>query len=213
MKLFHGSKRVIERPVNAGSKKDNDYGAAFYLTKDLASAHEWACRNNTIGIVNEYSLNTHGLKTLNLTDKSQYSVLNWLAILLRFRTLDGGFIQSFRGRLNFIEENYYLDVHDYDLIIGYRADDAYFRFPLDFVRGNLTLEQLEFSFNLGELGIQYAILSQKGVDQLTFVRSFPSEEKYMNRYFESVTKATKSFDALNKDEDGTRIFDLMRRRK
>ena len=77
MKLYHGSKLKIEKPIFAGSKIDNDYGAAFYLTSDLESAHEWACRNNIIGIVNEYNLETRGLKILDLTNKSKYSVLNW----------------------------------------------------------------------------------------------------------------------------------------
>ena len=35
MKLYHGSKQIIENPKNKGSKIDNDYGPAFYLTKDL----------------------------------------------------------------------------------------------------------------------------------------------------------------------------------
>ena len=213
MKLYHGSKLRLEKPKPFGSKEDNDYGAAFYLTQDLRSAHEWACRNNTVGIVNEYELNTRGLKILDLTDKSKYSVLHWLAVLLHYRTLDDGFINSFVARLRFLEENYYIDVFEYDLVIGYRADDAYFRFPLDFIRGNLTLSQLEYAFNLGKLGIQYVITSQKGMENLIFINSFPSEEKYINQYFDNVTRASKTFDELNKDEDGIRIFDIMREHK
>ena len=213
MKLYHGSKLIVAHPLYAGSKNDNDYGAAFYLTMDLESAHEWACKNNSIGIVNEYELNTRGLKILDLTNKDKYSVLNWLAVLLHFRTLEPSFINAFKARLKYIEDRYYIDVNEYDLVIGYRADDAYFRFPLDFIRGNLTLEQLEYSFNLGKLGIQYVITSQKGIDQIKFVRSFPSMEKYINQYFASVTRATKAFDILNKDEEGIRIFDIMRNKK
>lgn len=210
MKVYHGSKLIIKSPINEGSKSDNDYGPAFYLTRDLESAHEWACRNNTIGIVNEYKLETRGLKVLDLTDKNKYSVLNWLAVLLHYRTLEPSFINAFKARLIFIEEHYFVNVKEFDLVIGYRADDAYFRFPLDFVRGNLTLAQLEYSFNLGELGIQYVIVSQKGIDRLTFINSFMSNEKYINQYYESVTRASKAFDMLSKDEEGIRIFDIMR---
>jgi hypothetical protein len=127
--------------------------------------------------------------------------------------LETSFINAFQTRLRYIEEHYYIDVAKYDLIIGYRADDAYFRFPLDFIRGNLTLEQLDYSFQLGKLGIQHVIVSQKGIDQLTFIKSFPSEQKYINRYFDNVTRATKAFDALNKDDDGIRIIDIMRETK
>ena len=213
MKLYHGSKLKVANPHDKGSKKDNDYGAAFYLTRDLESAHEWACRNNSVGIVNEYELNTRPLKVLDLTNKEHYSFLNWLAILLHFRTLDSGFVKAFSARLKYIEDHYYIDVGEYDLIIGFRADDAYFRFPLDFIRGNLTLEQLEYSFNLGKLGIQYVITSQKGINNLTFVKSFPSSDQYINQYFDNVLRASKAFDDLNKDEDGTRIFDIMREGK
>lgn len=213
MKLYHGSKLRIEKPRYQGSKEENDYGPAFYLTKDIKSAHEWACRNNSVGIINQYELNIQELKILDLTDKKHFSVFNWLAILLHFRTLDTSFINPFKVRLQYIEENYYIDVSNYDLIIGFRADDAYFRFPLDFVRGNLTLEQLEQSFNLGNLGIQYVIISQKGINQLSFIGSFPSEEKYIDQYFISVTKVTKTFDSLSKDEDGTRIIDIMREKQ
>ncbi|MCR5506131.1 MAG: DUF3990 domain-containing protein [Bacilli bacterium] len=210
MKVYYGSKTVVSHPTHNGSKKENDYGPAFYLTRDLVSAHEWACRNGTIGFVNEYELNTHGLKILNLTDKNKYSILNWLAILLHFRILDKSFISSFSSRLKLIEENYYIDVLEYDLVIGYRADDAYFRFPLDFIRGNLTIEQLERSFMLGNLGVQYAIISQKGIDHLTYIKSFSSDEKYINQYFSNVLKASKAFDSLNKDEEGIRIFDILK---
>lgn len=213
MKLYHGSKQKINEPKYNGSKADNDYGAAFYLTKDLESAHEWACRNNSVGFVNEYQLNTENLKILDLTDKTKYSVLNWVAILLHFRSLEPSFIKSFKARLLFLEERYYIDVTQYDLVIGYRADDAYFRFPLDFIRGNLTLAQLEYSFNLGQLGVQYVIKSQKGINHLKYIKTIDSERKYINQYYESIKSATIRFDELDKDDDGIRIFDLMRNAK
>ena len=69
MKVYHGSKQIIKQPNIKGSKKDNDYGPAFYLTLDLDSAHEWACRNGSVGFVNFYELNTNNLKVLDLTNK------------------------------------------------------------------------------------------------------------------------------------------------
>ena len=210
MKLYHGSKQTIDKPTYNGPKKDNDYGPAFYLTEDLESAHEWACRNKTIGVVNVYQLNTSGLKILDLTDKTKYSVLNWVAILLHFRTLETSFINSFKTRLDFLEKHYFIDVGEYDLVIGYRADDAYFRFPLDFIRGNLTLAQLEYAFELGKLGVQHVITSQKGIEHLNYVKTIPSQRKYIDQYFNNVKFATQRFDQLSKDEDGVRIFDILR---
>ena len=210
MKVYHGSKLIIDVPKVMGSKIDNDYGPAFYLTQDLNSAHEWACRNNSVGFVNEYELRVDNLKVLDLTDSTKYSVLNWLAILMHFRTLDSGFIKAFGNRLKFLKEHYYIDVKEYDLVIGYRADDAYFRFPLDFIRGNLTLEQLEYSFKLGKLGIQYVLISDKAFSHLKYIRSFESNHSFIESYFTTVLKATKQFDSLSKDEEGTRIIDIIR---
>ena len=207
MKIYHGSKFTIEKPLAKGSDSHNDYGAAFYMTLDLESAHEWACRNNTIGIVNQYDFDMSGLEILDLRE---LSVLNWVAVLMHFRELEKSFVNSFAFRLKFLEENYYIDVNQYDLVIGYRADDAYFRFPLEFVRGNITLEQLEFSFKLGELGVQHVLMSEKAVNKLKFVKSFPSEQKYVGKYFNRVTVTTKVFNELNKDSDGTRIQNLVR---
>ena len=211
MILYHGSKEIIKAPKVHGSNIVNDYGPAFYMTSDLKSAHEWACRNNTIGYVNVYDLDKRGLKILDLTDPNKWSVLNWLAILLHNRSLDAGFIGFFAKRLSFIEEHYYIDVENYDLIKGYRADDAYFRFPLDFIRGNLTLEQLEEAFKLGELGIQYVAISKRCFEKMKYKESFLSNEKYINQYFDGVSRATKRFNEMDKDEDGTRIQDLMRK--
>ena len=212
MKLYHGSKLRINDPINHGSKEYNDYGPAFYLTRDLESAKQWSCRNNSIGYVNSYNLNDNNLKVLDLTDKNHYSVLNWLAILLRNRELPSSFVRQFSNRIQFIEKNYYIDVNDYDVVIGYRADDAYFRFPIDFVIGNITLEQLEDSFMLGEMGIQVVIMSQKGIDQLTFVDAVLSEERYIGKYFENVNQATKKYDDLPRDIQGTYITDLMKKK-
>jgi len=210
MKLYHGSKSKIEKPTTSGSKRDNDYGPAFYLTKDIESAHEWACRNNTVGFINKYDIDLSKLKILDLTDNTKYSVLNWIAILLHFRALSPLFIANFKNRLDYIESHYYIDPREYDVVIGFRADDAYFRFPLDFVRGNITLEQLNNSFELGELGIQYVLISDKAINSLTFLESYQSEPKYINKYFDRVYSATTTYDNLSKDEEGTRIFDIIR---
>lgn len=213
MNLYHGSKLIIQNPNVKGSKEDNDYGPAFYLTKDLESAHEWACRNGVVGYINKYQIDIYKLSILDLTDKSKYSVLNWIAILLHFRALTPSFIKSFKPRLDFIEANYYIEPSNYDVVIGYRADDAFFRFPLGFVRGNITLEQLEHSFKLGELGIQYALMSEKAIKSLKYIEAEQSEAKYINKYFDRVNSTTNRYDSLSKDEEGTRVFDLIRGNK
>ena len=210
MKIYHGSKGIIKKPLVNGSRKSNDYGPAFYATRDLISAHEWACKNGSAGYVNIYEFNTRELNVLDLTDRKKYSVLNWLAILMHYRNLDKGFVNSFQSRLKYLEENYYIDVTKY--VIGYRADDAYFKFPMDFIRVNITLEQLGKSFELGKLGIQYVLISDRAINRLTYLETISSSVEYIDKYFDNVRDATYRYNSLPKDEEGTRIFDIMKGR-
>ena len=40
-KLYHGSSRIIEKPVFGYGKPYNDYGLGFYCTESLEMAKEW----------------------------------------------------------------------------------------------------------------------------------------------------------------------------
>ena len=194
-----------------GSNKYNDYGAAFYLTEDLKSAQEWAGKNDTIGVVNEYKLNTRNLKILDLTDKTEFNVLTWLAILMHFRDLPPTFRDTFETYLNWLEENYYINVNEYDIVIGYRADDAYFSFPLEFIRGNLTFDKLETIYLLGNLGKQVVVISKKAINRIEFVNHFDSNPMYVGKYKNRVEEASNSFKNILKEnlgKLGIRIGDL-----
>ena len=211
MKIYHGSKKLVENPIYKGSTKDNDYGPAFYLTADLESAKEWACRNNSAGFVNEYSIDLANLKVLDLTDKTKWSVINWIAILVHFRYLERNFRKAHSKSLKFLEEHYYIDIEQYDVIIGFRADDAYFRFPLDFISNQITVDQLQYVYTLGNLGIQYVLISQKAINSLKYLKSYFAEKEYINKYFENVRRCTETYDSLSKEEYGERLIDLVRK--
>ena len=218
MKIYHGSKVLIERPIFKGSDDKNDYGPAFYLTKDLEAAKSWACKNNSVGIVNEYEIRNpsfDGLKILDLTNKDKYSVLNWMAILMHFRELDSSFKRRNELTLKWLEK-YYINVDDYDVIIGFRADDSYFRFPLRFVSNDLSFDDLEDVFLSGHLGIQYAFISERAVKLLTFKKAIECGEEYLGHYYSIVTKASKQFDELldkPRDPNKKYILDLIREEK
>ena len=215
MIIYHGSKAMITNPVKGGSDPNNDYGPSFYLTIDLDSAKSWACKNNTIGVVNKYIVDNkkyEELKILNLTNKTEFNILNWLAILMHFRKLDSSFIKRNQLAIRWLEK-YYIDVNEYDVVIGYRADDSYFRFPSSFISGELSFDDLEEIFMLGDLGVQYAFMSQRAVDLLKFEKIIPCDESFLSHYYSIVTKATTAFDEVinrPRDPNKTYIFDLMR---
>ena len=216
MVLYHGSKKIIETPSYKGSNTTNDYGPSFYLTKDLNAAKSWACRNDSVGVVNKYYVNDNTyshLRILDLTDKNKYSVLNWLAILMHFRTLDSTFINNNRLVLEWLHK-YYINVDEYDVIIGYRADDSYFRFPIRFISNDLAFEDLEDVFVSGHLGIQCAFMSEKAIKSLKYKGFIECDDFYLGHYYSIVRKATKEFDVLinrPRDPQKTYILDMMRK--
>lgn len=215
MKIYHGSKEVIKSPLIKGSNETNDYGPSFYMTLDLEAAKSWACKNNIVGIVNQYVLDSRtfkSFKVLDLTNKNQYSVLNWIAILMHFRTLDSSFIKRNQLTLDWLQK-YYIDVDEYDVVIGFRADDSYFRFPTRFVSNDLAFDDLEDIFLSGNLGVQYAFMSERAIRALKFEQAIECEEKYVGHYYSIAKAATMKFDELiNRPRDPNKkyILDLMR---
>lgn len=216
MIIYHGSKKKIEKPIVSGSNPHNDYGPAFYLTLDLDSAKSWACKNNELGIVNKYSIRDNvfnNFKVLDLTNREKYSVLNWIAILIHFRILSPTFKIKNKPALDWLEK-YFVDVEQYDVIIGYRADDVYFRFPSRFITNDLSLEDLEDVFLSGDLGVQYVFVSERAIKSLSFEEKIDCDSSFINHYYNIVKEASKRFDdLLNKtsDPNKTYLFDLMRK--
>lgn len=165
--IYHGSKDIVEKPYYHGGKAENDYGFGFYCTENLELAKEWSCSNyENNGFANKYSINLSGLKILDLTDK-KYSILNWIAILLRFRTFDLTNDISIQAK-EYLLANFYIDVNNYDIVIGYRADDSYFSFARDFINNTIPIRKLIQAMQLGQLGRQVVIVSELAFSKLKF---------------------------------------------
>ena len=216
MIIYHGSKAIIEHPLPKGSDPHNDYGPSFYMTLDLDAAKAWACKNDELGVVNKYSVRNDAfekLKILDLRKKGSYSILNWVAILMHFRQLDAAFRRQNEEALNWLA-SYYIDVDLYDVVIGFRADDSYFRFPREFLSGNLAFEDLNEVYLLGNLGIQYAFMSKRALRLLKFQAALPCEDSFLGKHYQTVKEASLRFtEILEKPKTAgkTYILDLIRR--
>ena len=92
--LYHGSEKIIKKPVYGAGKRYNDYGRGFYCTQEPDLAKEWAVSEERDGYANEYRMNMAGLDVLDLC-KNDFCILHWLAILLQNRVFD---IQSDFGK-------------------------------------------------------------------------------------------------------------------
>lgn len=168
--IYHGSKYIIKNPTLFGGKENNDYGYGFYCTKEIELAKEWACPDNNDGYANEYLLDLVNLNVLDLTDK-KYNILNWIALLLQYRIPANMTINDKQVR-DYLINNFSIDLKNVDVIIGYRADDSYFSFARDFVRNTITLSQLSEAMELGKLGLQVVLHSEKSFKQLTYLNSY-----------------------------------------
>lgn len=166
IELLHGSNHIIEKPDILLGKSNNDYGKGFYCTREASMAMEWACKQNTDGFVNKYSLEQDSLKKLNLLD-GEYHILHWMALLLKNRTFRLSNEIAIDAR-DYIIDNFLIDLKDYDVVIGYRADDSYFAFAESFVQNGLSLRGLNRALRLGKLGEQTVLISEKAFSNLKF---------------------------------------------
>lgn len=165
--LYHGSNEKIEKPVFGKGKAYNDYGQGFYCTEHKELAKEWSCNEGIDGFVNKYELDTTGLKILNLSSE-EYTILHWLALLIENRRFRVSTPVMRRGVL-WLKEHFSVDISEYDLIIGYRADDSYFSFARAFISNEISLSQLNYAMQLGKLGEQYVLKSKKAFDRIEFI--------------------------------------------
>ena len=165
--LWHGSVNIIEKPIYGHGNSFNDYGQGFYCTEDIELAKEWAATDITDGYANHYIFDMPDAKLLNLSDV-QYTILNWLALLVDNRKFA---VSSSVGKLgkDYLKENFLIDISEYDVIKGYRADDSYFTFAKAFLNNTISLNQLSKAMNLGNLGEQIVIKSEKAFKHIHFL--------------------------------------------
>lgn len=212
--LYHGSEKIIKKPVLTGGKISNDYGQGFYCTKHLELAKEWAVDDERPGFVNSYEIDIDGLRILDLNSKD-YSILHWLTVLLEHRNVNINSPIAQDG-LDYLKNHYHVDLEDYDLILGYRADDSYFSFARAFISNTISIAQLEKAMYLGELGTQYFIKSKKAFSKLKFIEAIQVDNtSYYPKKMSRDKSARDSFYNISNtiDRDGVYLVDLMRREK
>lgn len=164
--LYHGSNEKIEKPLLGKGKVYNDYGQGFYCTEHIELAKEWSCNEGIDGFANKYELDADDLRILNLSSE-EYTILHWLALLMENRRFRMATPVMRRGA-EWLKEHFLVDVSKYDLIVGYRADDSYFSFARAFISNEISLSQLNYAMQLGKLGEQYVLKTEKAFHQIEF---------------------------------------------
>lgn len=210
IKIYHGSEKNIIKPIFGEGKKNNDFGLGFYCTKDINLAKEWAVSSLKDGFANKYILNIEYLKILNL-NSSEYTILNWIAILVEHRLFSLKSPVAQRAK-KYLIDNFGINVNAYDVIIGYRADDSYFDYAESFLNNSITVEQLAKAMKLGKLGEQIVIKSQYAFSCLTYdgFEIAKKEESYEYRKVRNDNANKMYLDILEDESDGLYIQDIIR---
>lgn len=210
--LYHGSSEIIERPVFGKGKIYNDYGQGFYCTEHVELAKEWACTEGVDGYVNKYELDMTDLNVLNLAD-DEYNILHWLALLVTYRKLRIS-TPLMKKSKEWLEEKFSIDVSQYDVIVGYRADDSYFSFARAFLNNEISLKQLNYAMSLGELGEQVVLKSSNAFERMKFFscKTVDSGIYYVKRKSRDEQERKQYYMELeNEDLNGLYIRDIMRK--
>lgn len=190
--VYHGSPKIIEKPIFGEGNPNNDYGLGFYCTESIELAKEWACSIETDGYANQYTLDLAELSVLSLTG-GEYHILNWLFVLLENRKfrIGGEIAQQAKS---YLFENFAIDYKSYDIIKGYRADDSYFSFANAFLNNTISVAQLERAMVLGKLGEQIVLMSEKAFGSIEFTEaSAAPKEIYLPKKLARDTKAREEF--------------------
>ncbi len=209
MKLYYGADALIKQPVFGKGNPINDYGLGFYLTPNKEMARLWASKNTNGGYLITYKVNINNLKCLNLKRINRLDILRWITILVSHRFSHDEYI-TYKERIEWLKKNYSIDINEYDLIIGYRADDSYFMYSRDFVANELSINVLEDALTNGELGDQYVLISQKAFNNIKFINA--EHVAYSDEYSSFRNKTHNEYLNIKKfdNESNTFIRDLMR---
>ena len=211
MKLYYGSKTLLQQPVYGEGNTTNDYGLGFYLTNDQNLADLWACQYPEGGFTITYSIDIRNLNILQLSDVGEESVLKWITLLVKHRFSYQQIIEN-KQVIDWLISHFDVTINQYDMIVGYRADDSYFNYSLGFVTGAISLETLTKAMKLGKLGLQYVLISKKSFREIQFVSSYPVLHK--DDYKEFREKTLDEYHELLRQEDiftNTFIGDLMKK--
>lgn len=157
--LFHGCKTVIKNSLDLNySKKNNDFGIGFYLGETFKQSAMYVSNSKSKNIY-FYKLNLIDLKTTTFKVDTEWMIA----------------ISYFRGQLNNYKNSKYIQnlvnkINNIDIIIAPIADNRMFDIISEFVRGEITDEQCKYLLASTDLGMQYVIKTNKGLNKLTLLK-------------------------------------------
>ena len=209
VRLFYGSASIVEKPIFNFGNPSNDYGKGFYLTPDYDKAVLWASRHPRGGYVYTYDVDFTDLSVLRLASTSELDTLRWITLLVKHRfSYEQRF--AYQNEINWLTRHFDVNLNNFDIVEGYRADDSYFVYSREFVAGNISINVLQKAMLTGKLGKQIVLISKKAFDHITTIdykKVDPSQD-----YESFKAQADKEYHRLAKEQTihERRLIDIMR---
>ena len=206
--LYHGSEKILKTPEYGKGVINNDYGQGFYCSKNKGLAGEWAVLwTERDGHINEYSFDYTDLKVLYL---NKMPIENWIAVLVANRR--GDYEEEYERRINLFIDKFGLDISSYDIIEGWRADDAYYRYVENFFALALSLEQMAEAMKFGDLGNQICLKSKKAFDIIEFTAHYPAlASRFLKSAKDRDVSAKRKYRMMEDKTKGTLLVDIIGR--
>ena len=170
--IYHGGEKIVRKPIFGTGRQYNDFGLGFYCTESARYAAEWAARSGSNGFVSAYSIDTDGLRVINLCS-TQYDPLHWLGLLFNYREFDLSSDSAYRAR-EYISKYFFVDHQACDCIIGYRADNSCFMFAQDFLDAKLSYKSFRSALTADDHNRQFVLKSNRAFDRVIFTGYEPA---------------------------------------
>ncbi|MCD8295735.1 MAG: DUF3990 domain-containing protein [Clostridia bacterium] len=212
--LYHGSDCRVEGHFDSDfTNRHNDFGNGLYCTESEELAKEWAVDDGRDGYLNRYTLDTEGLRVLDLGAK-EYSLLHWAALVSANRQLYEGDYCDVEGARQFLAEHFSVDTEGYDIIKGYPGDDCMFCFFMDFIGNCLSVCGLAKAARI-DGRMQTVIKSPEAFSRLRSEGSerVPAERYYRNRKMRCGVILRRYYNDVRYEKNDITIADLMTGKK
>lgn len=195
-RIYHGGAKIVRTPAFGIGRPYNDFGLGFYCTEYPQYAAEWAVGPGRNGFVSAYSIDTDGLRIINLCS-SQYNPLHWLGLLFNYREFDLSSDTAYRAK-EYINKHFPIDNQASDCIIGYRADNRCFMFAQNFLDAKLSYMSFRSALQSDDSNRQFVLKSNRAFDRIIFAgyeavlreTSFPVRQSREIKYMKSVKPFT-----------------------
>lgn len=170
--LYHGSKSGIRGTIAPISRNHCDFGKGFYMGTNYTQLLTLIC-NYPKAKLYTLRVNLTNLKILNIDIN-----LDW-ALLIAYN----------RGKMEAVKDSKLYKrfknlSKNYDMIIGYIANDRMFVVLDRFFNGEITDLALINSLSALKLGKQYVALTQKACSQIKIVE----EKEFSKEYWDELKK-------------------------